>query len=106
MNWLLLILGVVFLLIVVKIIAELEKVKPATMANEIKKNTIMLPFGIILLLLIIFIPYQVWILFGSPVGWEILYIFGISIFLTLCLCFGYYYRIKTRHQSESHRIIN
>ncbi|RXJ04529.1 hypothetical protein DS745_03865 [Anaerobacillus alkaliphilus] len=92
MNWLLLIIGIVLLLLIVKCLAIIEKKKTNSMASEIKQNALMVPLGVGLILLIALIPYQVWVIFGRPVGWEIIYIFGFSIMVTVTLCFWYYYR--------------
>ncbi len=98
MNWLILIIGIVLLLVIVKGLAIIEKKKTNSMKSEIKQNVLMIPLGVGLMFLIAFIPYQVWVLFGRPSGWEILYIFGFSIIVTVTLCFWYYYR-QVKHSS-------
>lgn len=90
MNWLLLILGIILLLLTVRTLACLEKKNNKSLLDEIKQNLKMVPLGIVLMFLIAYIPYQIWVLFGSPVGWEILYIFGISGAITICICFWFY----------------
>ncbi|WP_088033243.1 hypothetical protein [Evansella clarkii] len=98
MNWLLLILGIVLLLLTIRGIAFLERKKTTkSLLNAIKQNSLMVPLGILLMFLIAFIPYQIWNLFGSPVGWEVLYIFGFSGVITIVVCFSfYYYQIKQK----------
>ncbi|QOY38154.1 hypothetical protein AWH56_011815 [Anaerobacillus isosaccharinicus] len=90
MNWLLLILGIILLLLTVRTLACLEKKKNKSLLIEIKQNLKMVPLGIVLMFLIAYIPYQIWVLFGSPVGWEILYIFGVSGVITISICFWFY----------------
>ncbi|RXJ04380.1 hypothetical protein DS745_03065 [Anaerobacillus alkaliphilus] len=94
MNWLLLIAGIILLLLMIKGLALLEKKKAKSMSisNQIKQNSLMVPLGIVLLFLLAFLPYQVWVLFGRPQGWEILYIFGFSELITIVLCFWFYSR--------------
>ncbi|MBU9711891.1 hypothetical protein [Evansella tamaricis] len=105
MNWFLLILGIILLLLTIKGIAFLEKKKTTkSLSNEIKQNSLMVPLVIVLMFLITFIPYQIWNLFGNPVGWEILYIFGFSGVITIVLCFWFYgYQIEHKSTNEKWR---
>ncbi|WP_100407770.1 hypothetical protein [Bacillus solitudinis] len=106
MNWILLILGITFLLLIIRGIAFLEMKKDKSLSKEIKQNTLMLPLGIVLMFLIAFIPYQIWVLFGSPVGWEILYIFGFSGVITIVLCFWFYSnQIKQKRTNSKMEIL-
>ncbi len=81
--------------VVYKIISN-EKGKLKKLMKEAKQSVQSLLWSITLVFLIIFIPYEVWEWTGSSNNWDGVYIIGASAAGTIILCFGYYYRLKSK----------
>ncbi|WNF38777.1 hypothetical protein RJD24_10290 [Bacillaceae bacterium IKA-2] len=94
MNVFLLIIAIIAIYAVLKKIALMEALKITIVTKEIRKNLLMMPWAIFLVICILFIPYQVWVLTGSSNDWDGVYIIGATILVTIVLCFTAYSKFK------------
>ncbi|WP_046173609.1 hypothetical protein [Domibacillus indicus] len=95
MNIIFLAAAVLTSLTVLRKIISIERIKPESAAKKIKKNAIMMVWGLLLVFCILFIPYQTWILTGRLNDWNGVYILGASATATVILCFSFYFKFKT-----------
>lgn len=69
---------------------------PNNTDDEVKHNATVLLWGIGILGLILFIPYQAWVLAGSSQGLHGALVMGASLIFSVFICFSTYYFIKGR----------
>ncbi|WP_282032851.1 hypothetical protein [Metabacillus indicus] len=94
---LLLTAGLFIMLFAVRKMVTGEKSKPKTILAEAKQIARSMLLGIVTVLSLLFITYEVWILAGSSVDWSGVYITAAASIGTALLSFGYYYRVKSKH---------
>ncbi|QFT87871.1 hypothetical protein FIU87_04315 [Bacillus sp. THAF10] len=97
MHLILLLTGLICLVIIVRKMVKVEmKGTPTDIGNEAKHNAVILLWGIGILFLILFIPYQVWKFAGGSLGLDGVVVLGLSLIGSVLLCFSSYYIIKGR----------
>ncbi len=95
MHLILLVLSLSVLLIIVRKMVTVEmRQRPSNISDEEKHNAILLLWGIGIMFLLLFIPYQAWQLAGSSRGWDGALIMGSSLMGSVLIFFGSYCTIK------------
>ncbi|MBM6618841.1 hypothetical protein [Bacillus suaedaesalsae] len=89
MKVILLGVSIVVMITVLRLFPTLEN-KHHSMKNQIKQNTYLLLLGVLIVGCILYIPYQIWRVTGSPTDWDGMYILGGSLVGTFVLCFFIY----------------
>lgn len=97
----LLVIALITLIYILKKIATLENVNAKSLTNEIKQNTIMMMWGILLVICLLFIPFQIWVITGSSNNWDGVYMIGASIIATLFICMAFYSKFKVNKQIDT-----
>ncbi|MGX1193026.1 hypothetical protein [Metabacillus sp. SLBN-84] len=97
MHVLLLTAGLFVLLFAVRKMVSGEKTNPKTTLAEAKQIARSMLSGIVIVLSLIFITYEVWILAGSSEDWDGVYISTAAVIGTVLLSFGYYHRVKSKY---------
>ncbi|MEK3808077.1 hypothetical protein MHB63_16280 [Bacillus sp. FSL H8-0547] len=97
MHVLLLTAGLFVLLFAVRKMVSGEKTNPKTTLAEAKQIARSMLLGIVIVLSLIFITYEVWILAGSSEDWDGVYISTAAVIGTVLLSFGYYHRVKSKY---------
>lgn len=92
MNYLLLVVAIFFLFFALRSISKIKYSKRLSVLKEAKQNVISMLWGVLVIGAFIFIPYQVWVLTGSSHDWDGVYIIGGTAFLTITICFIFYYK--------------
>ena len=96
MNLILLVISIIILLFSLRQMTIMETSKKKSIIQEIKKNIVLLIWGIPLILALVFIPYQVWILAGKSNAWDGVYVISGTAFLTIIISFIFYYKNKVK----------
>lgn len=89
--------GFLILLFAVRKIVTGEKSNPKTILAEAEQIGRSLLLGIVTVLSLLFITYEVWILAGSSEDWDGVYISAATVIGTVLLSFGYYHRVKSKY---------
>lgn len=102
MHLILLVLGLFVLLGIVRtmVIVELRQ-KPSYIENEDKHHAILLLWGIGIIFLLLFVPYQAWQLAGSSRGWDGALILGSSLMGIVLITLGFYCAVKGKRLKAS-----
>ncbi|BCB03993.1 hypothetical protein [Bacillus sp. KH172YL63] len=90
------ILALILFIISIKKVASFNMDAQRNLFNAVKENARLLLWGLILLTLLMFIPYQIWVLTGSSAGWDGMYIIGGTGLLMVIFSFAYFYRESSR----------
>jgi len=98
MNVFILLIAMVTLLAVLKKITLIESTSTKSLKNEVKKNTQLMLWGILLMFCVLLIPYQVWVITGSSNDWDGVYILGAVLIVTVILCFTMYSKYKKKKE--------
>jgi hypothetical protein len=105
MHLILLLVGLTALLLIVRKMVSVElQQKSSTILDEAKHNAIILLWGITIMFLLLFIPYQAWQLAGSSQYWDGAFVMGGSLIASVFICFGYYYAVKGRQLKDTDNI--
>ncbi len=97
MHLLLLVLGLSVLIGIVRTMVSVEmRQKPSNIENEEKHHAILLIWGMGIIFLMLFIPYQAWKLAGSSLGWDGALIVGSSLMAIMLFCLSAYSIFKGR----------
>ncbi|NMH72925.1 hypothetical protein HF078_07575 [Bacillus sp. RO2] len=95
MHLVLLVLGLTVLLVIVRTMVTVElRQQPSYIENEDKHHAILLLWGIGIIFLLLFIPYQAWQLAGSSRGWDGALILGSSLMGSVLISLGFYCALK------------
>ncbi|WP_339149180.1 MULTISPECIES: hypothetical protein [unclassified Sutcliffiella] len=97
MHLVLLVLGLSVLIGIVRTMVTVEmRQKPSDIGNEEKHHALLLLWGIGIIFLMLFIPYQAWQLAGSSLGWDGALIVVSSLMASMLVCLGTYTIFKGR----------
>ncbi|UOE93319.1 hypothetical protein [Alkalihalobacillus sp. LMS39] len=96
MNYILLITAIFVLLFSLRQMTMIEKRKSKTTTLEIKQNITLLLCGIPTIVALLFIPYQVWVLFGKSHDWDGVYTIGGTAIIVIAISFVFYYKRKLK----------
>ncbi|MEI5908605.1 hypothetical protein WAK64_16275 [Bacillus spongiae] len=100
MNFILLSIAMIVWLFSLHRLSKIKYSRRSTILQEAKQNVISLFWGCLIVLAIIFIPYQAWLLTGSSENWDGVYIFGGTIGLIIFVSLRIYYK---RMENENER---
>ncbi|MDL4842300.1 hypothetical protein [Aquibacillus rhizosphaerae] len=106
MRFIVLIISIILLLFIISKVTSVEKRKIVSMTDEVFQNFYLLLWGIGLIFLILFIPYQVWRITGSSYGWGGAYIFGFTVIAIILLVYYSYSKFKLKRESIGKERIN
>ena len=95
-HWLQLLISIISQAIVIRMIIKIEMETTDGILNEVSKISYSLVWGILNVLLMLFIIYQVWKISGSSTYWDGAYIIAASSIVTIILSFGFYGWLKKR----------
>ncbi|KGP92391.1 hypothetical protein N780_01810 [Pontibacillus chungwhensis BH030062] len=96
MNVIWLLIAILVLLVSLTRLTRTENNKPHSVFEDIKTNVRLLLYGIPILVMLAYIPYQVWVITGKSNGWGVAYVMGGTAFITIVISLVFYYRIKLR----------
>ncbi|WP_078427366.1 hypothetical protein [Alkalihalobacterium alkalinitrilicum] len=100
MNIMLLTVDIITLLAVLKKIITIENINANSMSKEIKKNTLIMLWGLLLASCILVFPYLLWRLTGSSNDWNGVYIIGASVIGIVIICFTFYSKFKKKNNTS------
>ena len=96
MHLILLALGLLVLLAIVHTMVTVELRQRPSNINEDKNHAILLLWGIGIMSVLLFIPYQAWQFAGSSRDWQGALILGSSLMASVLICLASYCLIKGR----------
>ncbi|MCP8616357.1 hypothetical protein [Salirhabdus salicampi] len=94
MDYLLLIVAIFLLLFALRKVSMIKYSKKHSALKEAKQNVVSLLWGVLIILAMGFIPYQVWVLTGSSHYWDGVYIVGGTALLTIAVSFIFFIKVR------------
>lgn len=100
MHLVLLAIGLFVLIAIVRTMVAVEMRQKPSIIDDEKHHAVLLLWGIGIIFLLLFIPYQAWQLAGSSRNWDGALIVGSSLMASVLTCLGTYCMIKGRRLRE------